>query len=164
MPNALAAPRASRLALVDIDGVLADTRHSDEHAIARRWGDYFSLMHLDGVWRQGFDLVECIEMCEFELAYLTGRREDTRDTTKDWLRRHRFPKATLLMRPIPDRRPLADLKASIVREAAGRYPQGVRLWDDDPYVIDAVNRTLPGAGRRCTWYIKPQSIAKRANV
>ncbi len=164
MLSELCRPTARRLALVDIDGVLADTRHRDEHAIHRRWGDYFSLMHLDGVWRQGVELVENIGVLDFAFAYLTGRREDTRAVTRRWLRDRGFPAATLLMRAVDDRRPLAELKASIVREVAGYYPDGVRLFDDDPYVIDAANQVVRGSGRHCTWYIKPQSIAKRGNA
>ncbi len=157
-----------RLALYDIDGVIADTRHRDAYAVARDWGMYFSLMHLDGVWRQGVETLEYVLMCYDDVEFLTGRREDTREVTLAWLGKI-LPKplrqdVKLRMRAIDDRTPLAELKARHIAEAMPRYPGGVALWDDDPAVIDAANRVLPGAGRWCTWYTKPESIVRRRFV
>ncbi len=156
----------NRLALVDIDGVLADTRHRDTYAVNRQWGTYFGLMHLDGVWRQGLEVLEYIHMCYDTVEFLTGRREDTREVTRAWLREH-LPKplrkgVKLRMRALEDRTPLPLLKARHITEALPQFRDGVALWDDDPAVIEAANAVLPGAGRHCTWYTKPESIIKRA--
>ncbi len=155
---------AERLALVDIDGVIADTRHRDQFAVDRDWGTYFSLMHDDGVWRRGVELIENIELCGYDLAYLTGRREDTRHTTKKWLKRHGFPKAPLIMRKMTDRAKLAHLKAGVIADALLLYPDGVTLWDDDPWVVEEANNVRPGAGVLTTWYVKPVSVVRRGQA
>jgi hypothetical protein len=153
-----------RLALVDIDGVLADTRHRDEYAVRRDWGTYFYLMHLDGVWPQGVELLDNLELCGYDLAYLTGRREDTRAVTRRWLKKNGFPKLPLIMRREDDRAKLAHLKAGVVADAFLLYPDGVVLWDDDPWVVEEANRVRAGAGRRTTWYVKPESIVRRGTA
>lgn len=147
------------LALLDLDGMLADDRHRVHFALARNWGQYFSLMHRDGVWRQGREVYDNAWMLGWDMAYCTGRREDTKDVTREWLHRKKFdPELPLLMRRTEDRRPLAQVKYDIVTQYARRYGR-VLLFDDDPEVIAAVGAQH---GRHCTWYIKPQRMVKKA--
>ena len=147
-----------QLAVFDIDGVLADDRHRQHHAIARNWGDYFSLMHADGVWAQGRELYDNAMLLGWDVCYLTGRREDTRDMTLEWLKRRKFDhKLPLHMRPFEERMPLAQLKAGILDQLAPLYEKVV-LYDDDPAVIEAVG----ARGFHCTWHKKPEKMIKRA--
>lgn len=150
-----------RLAMLDLDGVLCDDRHRVEHALARNWGTYFELMRFDSVWRQGRDLYDACVMAGYDIAYLTGRREDTRRVTKKWLKRNGFDhKLPLIMRKQEDRRKLPELKAVIVGEALHVYDE-VILYDDDPLVIEQVGQ-VPGArGHHCRWHIKPQRLVNR---
>ncbi len=155
---------ADRLAFLDVDGVLADTRHRDQYAIQRDWGVYFDLADRDGVWPQGHDLIERVIMCGWDFAYLTGRREAMRPLTMRWFREHGFPTdVELIMRRDDDRQKLAHLKAGVIADALLLYPDGVVLWDDDPWVIDEANKVRPGAGRLTDWYVKPQSIVRKAS-
>ena len=150
-----------RLAMVDIDGVVADDRHRVHHAMSRAWGDYFSLMPRDGVWPQGRELHDAVHVTDWDLSWLTGRREDTRPMTRDWLQRHGFDhRAPLIMRKLHDRRKLPELKALIVREALYVYDEVV-LYDDDPLVIEAV-QSVPGARAVwCGWHTKPNRLVQR---
>jgi hypothetical protein len=153
----------SRLAMLDLDGVLADDRHRVEHALRRDWGTYFDLMRHDAVWPQGRDLYERVILAGFDLAYLTGRREQYAELTRKWLKRHEFDHdAPLIMRFDEDRRPLAQLKAAIVADALDLYDE-VWLYDDDPHVIELVaGFGHPAVARHCTWYTKPVAMIKRA--
>jgi hypothetical protein len=147
------------LALLDLDGMLADDRHRVHFALARDWGSYFSRMGLDGVWRQGREVYDNAWMLGWDLAYCTGRREDTQDMTQQWLHRNRFDaELPLRMRRMDDRRPLAQVKYEVVQFYARRYER-VLLFDDDPDVIAAVGARY---GRHCTWYIKPKPLVSRA--
>lgn len=154
-----------RLAFLDLDGVIADERHRQQYAINRDWGQYFhpELMKQDAVWRQGRELYENCHLVGFDVAYLTGRREDTRPVTQKWLRKRDFDdELPLVMRPMADRRPLAELKAAIIAEELrrGGYDE-IWMFDDDPYVIEKVCQVRGARGRHCTWHIKPNRMVKR---
>ncbi len=153
-----------RLALVDIDGVIADDRHRVHHALARDWGAYFAKMDRDGVWSQGRTLIDNVILAGFDdLAYCTGRRQDTEEVTRRWLKRHRFEKAPVLMRHLHDRRPLAEVKAETVLSCLGLFDE-VWMFDDDPTVIDAVARVDGGVGYHCTWYTKETRLIRRGRT
>lgn len=76
-----------RLALLDIDGVLANDTHRVDHAINRRWVSYFDpkTVAKDGVWEQGHELAQRLVDEGWTVAYLTGRRSILRLTTEAWL-------------------------------------------------------------------------------
>lgn len=152
-----------RLAFIDLDGVIADDRHRVQYALDRQWYEYFDLMGDDKVWPQGQRLYEDCHLAGFDVAYLTGRREDTRRKTERWLKAHGFDHTLpLIMRKQEDRRRLAEVKKSVVAEAMHIYEDGVWMYDDDPEVIEQV-RTIPGArARHCTWHIKPKRLVKKA--
>lgn len=153
-----AQPRPPQLALFDLDGVLANDVHRQHHALARQWNEYFALMGKDKVWPQGRELYDNATLLEWDVMYLTGRREDTRAMTRKWLKKKGFDhKLPLIMRPREERMPLAVLKAGIVAGLTSHYPT-VLLYDDDPAVIDAVG----DHGRHCTWHIKPERMVRRA--
>lgn len=155
-----------RLGLIDLDGVLCDDRHRVHHAEAREWGDYFALMHLDSVWPQGMALYENLTLCGFdEIAYCTGRREDTEIVTRRWLKEHGFDhRAPLIMRRMHDRRPLAEVKANNVADCASELYDEVWMFDDDPTVIEAVSKVDKGFGYHCRWHTKSSRLIRRGNT
>jgi phosphoglycolate phosphatase-like HAD superfamily hydrolase len=153
-----------RLAFFDLDGVLADERHRAEHALHKDWGNYFDpvLVRRDGVFAQGRAAYENTLLAGFDVAYLTGRREDLRPTTVKWLRRHGFDETLpLVMRDYRHTTkggfPLARLKAAIVAEARHIYDE-VWLFDDDVKVIDAVRQVQGVRAVHCTWHVKPTRL------
>ncbi len=157
-------PTSTRLALFDLDGVVCDDRHRVEFALNRDWCEYFGRIGDDRPWPQGRELFDNAHILDFDIAYLTGRREDLRPGTRAWLRQHRFNhRLPLLMRQHEDRRPLAEVKAGVVAEALRHYAE-VIMYDDDPHVIELVSQ-VPGArARHCTWHIKPERLVKRART
>ncbi len=154
-----------RLALLDLDGVICDDRHRVEHALARRWGDYFGLMHLDTVWPQGRRLYEDVILAGFDVGYCTGRRRDYKPITRRWLKKRDFDHTLpLIMRREEDRRPLAEVKAGIVAEALEFGYREVWLWDDDPHVIELAARVPGATAKWCTWHTKPSRMVRRART
>lgn len=155
---------SKRLAVIDIDGVIADERHRVKHALDRDWSTYFGLMDGDSVWPQGRELYEACAMLGFERAYLTGRREDTRKVTTAWLKRNGFNhKLPLMMRKVEDRTPLADLKAVVTTSLTRlRIYKGIWVYDDDPHVIEKVAKVEGVHARHCTWYTKPERLVRKA--
>ena len=131
-------PRA--IAVIDIDGVLADVRHRVVHLEKRPkdWGSFFRLASKDPPLAAGIDAAHRLAEV-YEIVYLSGRPEHLRRDTEAWFRRHGLPEGELHLRPRTDFRPARDFKVTMLRRFEERAPVAV-LVDDDPDVLDAARR------------------------
>ena len=128
------------LAVIDLDGVVADVRRRLVHIRGPRrdWDAFFDGIPDDDVLPEGRAVVDRLA-ADHEIVYLTGRPERTRPDTEAWLTRHRLPRGRLIMRSERDRRPARQVKPPLLRElAAGR--QVAVVVDDDQSVCDALER------------------------
>ena len=128
------------LAVIDLDGVVADVRHRLHHVTGARrdWDAFFAAMPHDPVLPEGRVVVERLA-ADHEIVYLTGRPERTRDDTDAWLGRHGLPRGRVIMRSERDRRPARVVKPRLLRElAAGRSVAVV--VDDDAQVCAAFEK------------------------
>jgi hypothetical protein len=127
------------VAIVDIDGVLADATHREHHLAVRPkdWDSFFSDVGGDAPIARGIRQVEELAR-EHGVVLLTGRPENCREATIEWLDRHSVAFAELVMRPDGDHRPAYVFKSSLVR---GRWrPEEVHvILDDDERVVDALH-------------------------
>ena len=125
------------LAVVDIDGVVADVRHRLGF-LARRpkdWDGFFAAARHDPPHDEGVALVRHL-VEDHDVVFLTGRPERLRRDTLAWLARHDLGGHGLVMRPSSDRRPAAVVKLGQLRELAqGR--EIALVIDDDPVVVQA---------------------------
>ena len=129
--------RARPLAVVDVDGVLADVRHRLHHLERRPkdWRGFFAAAPQDPLLEVGRDtVVRLAEVCE--VVYLSGRPEHCRRDTEAWFASHGLPAGELLLRPPGDSRPAKVLKVEVLRRLAQRAPVTV-LVDDDTEVLAA---------------------------
>jgi hypothetical protein len=94
------------VAVIDLDGVLADVRHRLHHLESkpRDWDAFFAGLPDDQVLPEGRAVVDRLTP-DHDLIYLTGRPERTRKATEAWLRRHGFPRGELIMRRNGDPEP-----------------------------------------------------------
>jgi hypothetical protein len=125
------------IAVVDIDGVLADVRHRLHHLDRRPkdWGGFFRAAPRDPPLEIGLETVRRLaEVCE--VVYLSGRPEHCRRDTEAWFRRHGVPEGELHLRPRGDFRPAREVKVGVLRRLSHRAPVSV-LVDDDPQVLTA---------------------------
>ncbi len=129
--------RPRPIAVIDIDGVVADVRHRLQH-VARApkdWDAFFAGAPDDEVLAVGVDTVRRLaEVCE--IVYLSGRPEWCRRDTRDWLARHALPPGDLHLRPRNDRRPARLIKVEALDRLSERGHVTV-LVDDDPQVCAA---------------------------
>jgi uncharacterized HAD superfamily protein len=162
-----------KLALIDIDGVLADDSIRIHYALDKNWIQYFSEQNMmaDKVLPQGWDLITQKLAEGYDVELLTGRREDLRGTTRAWLWYHEFPTLRIHMKPMGTKLPLATFKANYMLELkAKRALQGVTysemiLWDDDPEVVREVQKQLGSESAvHCTWYIKKSAMVTAAKT
>jgi hypothetical protein len=128
------------VATVDLDGVVADTRHRLHHLNSRpkNWDAFFAGAIRDDVLPEGLGVVRTLAD-KAEIVYLTGRPERCRADTEAWLRDHELPPGRVLMRRAGDRRPAAVVKAGIWARLS-RSHRIVMAVDDDPTVIDVARK------------------------
>lgn len=128
-----------RLAVVDLDGVVADVRARVHHVEKRPkdWDAFFAAAVHDPPHDEGLAVVSHLAR-DHEVVFLTGRPAWLREDTSRWLERHGLGEHRLVMRPRGDRRPAAQVKVGLLRElAAGR--EVAVVVDDDPVVVAAMS-------------------------
>jgi hypothetical protein len=132
---------ASRpLAIIDLDGVVADVRHRLHHLESRPkdWDAFFAAARDDEAHPEGLSIVDTLAE-DHEIVFLTGRPAHLRQATVGWLDEHGLGGHRLLMRPERDRRPAAVVKLERLEELARERSIGV-VVDDDPRVLEAARR------------------------
>jgi hypothetical protein len=130
------------LAIVDIDGVLADVRHR-VHYVERRpkdWKRFFAAAVDDEPHAEGLAVVAKLAE-DHEIVFLTGRPEHLRADTTAWLARHDLDGHRLLMRPEGDRGPSARFKLREAQRLARHRKIDVVIDDDDSVIA-----TMKAAG------------------
>lgn len=124
-----------KLAVIDIDGVLADVRHRLHHleSSPKDWGSFFAAARKDRPLEQGLETARRLAEV-FTVVYLSGRPEHCREDTLAWFREHGVPEGELHLRPRGDRRPARLVKVEILERLSQEAPVAV-LVDDDPDVL-----------------------------
>ena len=126
------------LAVIDLDGVVADVRARLRHIYGQRkdWDAFFAAIPDDPPLAEGLAVATRLAQ-DHEIVYLTGRPERTRSDTEAWLKQHRLPRGRLIMRRDGDRRPARQVKPRLIASLArGRRVDVV--VDDDPAVCQAL--------------------------
>jgi len=127
----------NRVAVLDIDGVLADVRHRLSYVEQRPkdWDAFFAAAVNDSLLPEGLEVA--LDLADrFTIVYLTGRPERCRADTKAWLDKYRFPAGQLIMRRDNDRRPARSTKLDELQKLGGPTRVAI-LVDDDQRVIGA---------------------------
>lgn len=134
----MAAPEDPRpaCAVFDIDGVLADVRHRLHHLEQRPkdWRGFFSAMGADPPLAIGVDLARQQAASGARIVYLTGRNENYREQTAQWLNAQGCPEGRLVMRPDHDRRPARLFKPAALERLAEQVTVTVVVDDDEAVV------------------------------
>jgi hypothetical protein len=125
------------VAVIDLDGVVADVRHRLHHLSSRPkdWRSFFAAAPHDPVLEEGRRVVEALAEA-YPLVYLSGRPEMCRADTEQWLVRHGLPDGPVRLRPPTDRRPGRLYKVDALHDIARERDVAV-LVDDDPLVCEA---------------------------
>lgn len=128
------------LAVLDIDGVLADVGHRLRHVqrTPKDWDAFFAGMADDPVLAPGFSLAWQLA-AEHDVVYLTGRPATYAGVTSQWLCRHGFPEGPVVHRRDGDRRPARITKAALLSALIARADVQV-VVDDDEAVCEAYRR------------------------
>jgi len=125
------------VAVIDIDGVVADVRHRLHH-VTRRPKDFrafFAAAPDDPILEEGRETVRKLAEV-YDIVYLSGRPEHCRGDTDAWLARHGLPPGEMHLRPPDDYRPARSMKVEVL-DRISETAEVVVLVDDDPAVLDA---------------------------
>ena len=127
-----------RVAVLDVDGVLADVRHRLHHIEGPRrdWDAFFGEVAADPVLEAGRAEAQAALASGLGIVYLTGRPERCRADTVRWMELHGLPEGDLIMRRDSDRRPARLFKVEALRDLS-RSREVAYLLDDDADVIAA---------------------------
>ncbi len=125
------------IAVIDIDGVVADVRHRLEHVRSqpKDWASFFAAAPEDPVLAEGARVVGALAEVH-DIVYLSGRPEVCRRDTLAWLTDHALPQGDVHLRPYHDRRPARLFKVGVLDRLATERQIAV-LVDDDPLVCEA---------------------------
>jgi HAD superfamily, subfamily IIIB (Acid phosphatase) len=126
------------IAVVDLDGVVADVRHRLHFVQSRpkNWDRFFAAARADPAHPEGLAVVA--ELADdHEIVFVTGRPDRLREETVEWLAGHGLGTHRLVMRPEGDRRPAAQVKSQLVAALARDREIGI-VVDDDALVLEAL--------------------------
>jgi uncharacterized HAD superfamily protein len=92
--------------IVDIDGTLADVEHRVHHVRSndKNWHAFNEGMSDDSLNFWCLDLICAMKNEETETLLVTGRGEEYRQHTEEWLKKHNVPYSKLFMRKARDHR------------------------------------------------------------
>jgi hypothetical protein len=114
--HSLAALRPERkIALVDMDGTLADCSHREHHIRGHRknWAAFFRGMGQDPPNASIVELTQKLA-ADHEIVIATGRPQEYLDETLAWLGRHGIAPAEIWMRRAGDHRPDYNVKRGML--------------------------------------------------
>lgn len=128
----------SGVAVIDIDGVVADVRHRLHHLRGSpvRWDRFFGAAGADALLEVGALAAHDLASSH-PVVWLSGRPERLRTVTRYWLEHHGLPAGELLLRPEGDHRPAALFKLTEVHRLAASRTIAAML-DDDPRVVEVI--------------------------
>ncbi len=124
--------------MIDLDGVVADTRHRVHHVERKpkNWEAFFCAARQDPLLPEGAAVAHQLAS-DHTIVYLTGRPERWRSDTEAWLTEVGLPSGPVYMRGNSDHRPARMVKLGVLRKLVTKAPVAV-VVDDDPQVVHAV--------------------------
>ncbi|MDX6224158.1 MAG: hypothetical protein QOE64_534 [Frankiales bacterium] len=145
------------LAVIDIDGVLADVRHRLHHLQQRPkdWDAFFAAAADDPPLEEGLAVVRKLA-ADHDVVYLTGRPERLRAVTERWLEANSLPRGELHMRKHSDRRPARFTKPRLLEQLARR--RSVAVVVDDDLAVCAAYEAAGFPVLRAEWMVEEPTL------
>ena len=124
--------------LFDIDGTLANNNHRQQwgRSKPKNWAAYNENMEKDTLISPVSKVFMALRVAGFKLICTTGREEDKRDITENWLHEHLVYPDQLIMRKSKDYRDDGIVKTEMLDLIQDNHTI-VGVFDDRPKVIRA---------------------------
>lgn len=124
--------------IFDIDGTIADLRHRLHHIQGdhKNWNAFFMAMRNDAPIWPVIDLMPKLKDEWTDILLVSGRPEDWREDTEEWLHRHRVRYDRLYMRLEGDKRSDVIVKREILQQIRSEGYEILMAFDDRPRVVE----------------------------
>ena len=123
--------------IVDIDGTLANTNHRIHHLLQtpKDWQSWHSKSKDDGVHWELVDILKWAMRSNVTIILCTGRDEEYKQDTKEWLFDHDIPYDLLYMRTKGDRRDDDVVKLEMLKDIKEKGFNPVLVFEDRDRVV-----------------------------
>jgi uncharacterized HAD superfamily protein len=132
-------PKRKRNAVIfDIDGTLADASHRVHflQGVKKDWDGFFAGQSEDTVRENVVSILNMYFENGIEIILLTGRGEQFRQVTADWLNRNDIYYNSLIMRPLGDKTDDHILKIDEIKKIQMSF-EVVGFFEDRKRICDA---------------------------
>jgi len=133
---------AGKVIVFDIDGTLANVDHR-RHWVAskpKNWAAWNAAMHLDKLHNDIAELLVSFYTQGNTVLLCSGRGEETRETTENWLADNIIPYKRLYMRAAKDNRKDSIVKVELLEQIRKDFGEPWLWFDDRTQVIDAIRQ------------------------
>lgn len=123
--------------LVDLDGTLCNVEHRVHHVRSKpkNWKAFNESMDKDESYFWCIELIAAMKDRGYKVYFVTGREDNFRGMTEEWLKRHNVMHDGLYMRRSNDFREDADVKEELYRQEIERHAQVLFVIDDRKSVV-----------------------------
>jgi hypothetical protein len=118
--------------IFDIDGTLSDTARRRHHVekSPKNWDAFFADQINDDALPTAEILRKLFDHTSYEILIVTGRREEYREVTQQWLNKHRLNCTKLFMRPANDKRDDTNIKLEIYNNYIKLHYNVLAVFED----------------------------------
>lgn len=130
--------RKDKAIIVDLDGTLCDVEHRVHHVKSKpkNWGAFNQAMDQDKPYFWCIELIAAMKARDYKIYFVTGRDENFRKMTTDWLERHNVHYDELHMRRDQDFREDSEVKEEIYINKIEKSSQVLFVVDDRKSVVE----------------------------
>lgn len=124
--------------IVDLDGTLCDVEHRVHHVRSnpKNWKAFNQGMDEDKSYFWCMELIAAMKDRGYKILFVTGRDENFRDKTSQWLLRHKVAYDALFMCKVGDFREDSDVKEEIYLNYIARRNEVLFVVDDRKSVVE----------------------------
>lgn len=128
----------TKIFLCDLDGTIADCSHRLHFIEKKNWSAFFAACTDDKPIADVIWLIRLLHDAGQKIIYMSGRSDEVRHQTIEWLHTHHLPSGPLYMRRHGDHRPDSLVKSELVDEVIREYSrdQIAGIFDDRQQVVD----------------------------
>jgi phosphoglycolate phosphatase-like HAD superfamily hydrolase len=123
--------------LFDLDGTLADCSHRLHHIknSPKDWRAFFKACIDDAPIKHMVDLAQQLEQSGVSIVYVSGRSDEVRHETLEWLSLYRLPDGALYMRKAGDFRADDVVKLELLQQIRADGWRPIMAFDDRDRVV-----------------------------
>lgn len=125
-----------RCFIFDIDGTIADCSHRIRHITntPKDWRTFFSLCHADSPISHIIELAQRLALST-AIVYVSGRSDECKNETREWLDRHKLPYGPIYMRRSGDHRDDDIVKVELLAQLRTDGYEPIMAFDDRDRVV-----------------------------